>query len=104
MFLKRNVADVLIAQGIRQFILIGENVLDYHGDTTDYYEEWFEDIEEGFVLCLNFRSHVAQELTKFKVDNYLLFGGRFNEIPWRRSNPLQLFRILSALVTRRLNP
>ena len=43
MFFKRNVIDHLIGQGIRKFILLGENLLNFHGSRDDeYYEEWFE--------------------------------------------------------------
>ncbi len=44
MFLKRDVIDVFIGNGINKFILIGENVLNFHGGDDDYYEEWFDDI------------------------------------------------------------
>ena len=32
MYLKRNVAEILLDAGINKFILIGENVLEFHGD------------------------------------------------------------------------
>jgi len=43
MHLKRNVIDVLVGERINKFILIGENVLNFHGSDDSYYEEWFED-------------------------------------------------------------
>ncbi|MEZ5195682.1 MAG: hypothetical protein R2764_04585 [Bacteroidales bacterium] len=64
MYLKRNVADVLIENGITKFILIGENVLNFHATDNDYYQEWFEDIEDGWVACVNFRIML---LKKFKL-------------------------------------
>ena len=46
MFLYRNVIESLLENNIKYFILIGENVLNFHGDTDDYYEEWFSNIDE----------------------------------------------------------
>ena len=102
MFLKRNVVDVMIENGIRVFILIGENVLDFHRDTDDYYQEWFEDVEDGFIIGLNFREHVIQEFNQGRLDNYMIFGGRFNEIGWRRYNPLQLYNYVNQMIMRGL--
>ena len=43
MWFKRNVIDHLLREGISQFILIGENILNFHGSyEDDYYAEWFE--------------------------------------------------------------
>src|SRR5438309_11482747 len=41
MFLKREIADSMIKNGIKKFILIGENVLNFHVSDDCYYEEWF---------------------------------------------------------------
>jgi len=102
MFLKRDVVDVLLQNHIRHFILIGENVLNFHADTDDYYQEWFEDVEDGFVFCINFREHVVQEFKSSRLDNYLVFGGRFNEVSWRKQRPQDLFDVLAKMITRRL--
>jgi hypothetical protein len=47
MHFKRNVIDQMVGNGINQFILIGENVMNFHGSDDCYYEEWFEDVEDG---------------------------------------------------------
>ena len=49
MVLKREVVDVLIKYGITTFILIGENVLNFHYSDDCYYEEWFEDVEDRLI-------------------------------------------------------
>ncbi len=55
MTLKRDVIDSLITQGITKFILIGENVLNFHSSDDCYYEEWYDDIADlgGWILLLN---------------------------------------------------
>ena len=44
MFLKRDVIESMLGEGINKFILIGENVLNFHGSDDCYYEEWFPSI------------------------------------------------------------
>lgn len=102
MHLYRNVIEELMAEDIRYFILIGENVLEFHSDTTDYYEEWFDNLDDGWIICLNFRDHVVNEFVESGIDYYLGFGGRFNEMPWRKYSPEQLFSIVDSLITKRL--
>jgi hypothetical protein len=102
MHLKRNVIDVFIAQGIKYFILIGENVLNFHGLEDDYYSEWMEEVEDGWIASLHFREFVQDEMAKFGLDMYVLMGGPLDEIPWRTFEPLALFDQVDRLVMRRL--
>lgn len=104
MYLKRNIADVLIANGVTKFILIGENVLNFHSLDSDYYEEWFDDIEDGWIVALNFREHVIREFKHARLDYYIAFGGRFDHFNWRGFDPNQLFTAIEAQMMRRLNP
>lgn len=58
MTLKRDIIDQMIAHGIHKFILIAENVLNFHSSDDCYYEEWVDDVvEEGgwvsSLVCLN---------------------------------------------------
>ena len=45
MFLKREIMELLVAQGINKFILLGENILNFHCSDDCYYEEWFQEID-----------------------------------------------------------
>src|SRR5690606_2890155 len=54
MRLKRNVIDNMSRQGINQFILSGENILNFHGSDDCYYDEWFEDGEDGSIAAVLF--------------------------------------------------
>ena len=102
MFLYRNVIEELINQGIKYFVLIGENVLDFHSDTDDYFAEWFDNLDDGWIIGINFRQHVKQEFREANIDQYLIFGGEFDELPWRRLLPQQLFARLNEWVIRQL--
>lgn len=102
MHLKRNVLDHLVVEGIRKFILIGENVLNFHGSDDCYYEEWFEDAEEGWIAGLNFRDFVQEEWKKYHIDYYINFGGELDVVHWRTMLPPALFAHIQGILSKRL--
>lgn len=102
MYLYRNVIESLLEEGIKYFILIGENVLDFHSDTDDYFAEWFDNILDGWIVGLNFRKHVLQEFMDANIDQFIAFGGGFDSFAWRPLQPGQLFTFLNGLVVKRL--
>ena len=103
MFLKREVIDPFISEGIYKFILIGENVLNFHASDDCYYEEWSQEVEEGWIAAINFLPHVLIEFEKHGIDYYLVFGGELNEMTWRTFNPVELFQKVEGVISRRLN-
>lgn len=102
MLLKRDVIDVMICNGINKYILIGENVLNFHASDDCYYQEWFDDVEDGWIVALNFRDHVLQEFSKNNIDYYLTYGGELNDSRWRTYNPNQLFLGIEDVISHRL--
>lgn len=104
MFLKREVVDVLLKSGIRKFILIGENVFNFHGSDDCYYEEWFDDVEDGWIAALNFRVFVCEEWKNYNVDAYLNFGGKLDEFHWRTFSPENLCHKIDQIISLRLGP
>lgn len=102
MTLKRDVVEMMIDSGIDKFILMTENVLNFHADANEYYEEWLEDIPEGWIALLNARHHVLQEIEQYHLDHYFLTGGKLNDIAWRTKKPDQLFKEVKSLAEKRL--
>lgn len=102
MFFKRNVIDELNGEGIDKFIIIGENVLNYHASDDSYYEEWFEDVEDGWIAFVNFRDHVMQDFEEANIDYYIVSGGELEDLNWRLFTPQTLFEKVESLVTKRL--
>lgn len=102
MHLKRNVLDHFTLEGIRKYILIGENVFNFHGSDDSYYEEWFEDVEDGWIAAINFREHVMDEWKKYNLDSYINFGGTLEIDNWRTMQPNVLIELVSTMMTRRL--
>lgn len=102
MHFKRNVIDLLTRETIKRFILIGENVLNFHGSDDCYYEEWFEDVEDGWIAAINFRDFVEEEWKKYNLDSYINFGGSLEIVNWRTMNPMNFFENINNLVAKRL--
>lgn len=95
MLFKRNVIDELIYQGIRYFILIGENVLIFHSSDDSYYQEWYEDLEgNGWIVLINFRPHVLDEMKQAHLDYYLFWSDALNHAQWRKTTPYMLFKLI----------
>jgi hypothetical protein len=93
----------MMDEGINKFILIGENVLNFHASDDSYYEEWFQEVEEGGIVGVNFQEHVITEFRDNNIDYYINFGGAFDNLPWRTLKPLQVFKKVEELLTKRLN-
>ncbi|MCX8080698.1 MAG: hypothetical protein N3F09_05615 [Bacteroidia bacterium] len=103
MFLKREIVDCLLRHGINKYILIGENVLNFHYSDESYYEEWFDDIgEEGWIVLLNFREHVIREMKRIHLDYYINTGGELDDFNWRRFSPGQVFGNVCKIMSKRL--
>lgn len=104
MFLKREVIELMLKEGVTKFILIGENILNFHFSDDSYYEEWFEEVNEseGWIALMNAREHVLADMGDANVDRYFVSGGKLNEMKWRTMNPDQLFESVERHVMRRL--
>lgn len=102
MILKRDIIEPVIEQGIKKFILIGENVLNFHYSDDCYYEEWFDEVEDGWIAMVNFHEHVVSEFERANIDHYFLMGGELEEIEWRTYLPQQFFDKVNSLVMNRI--
>ncbi|MEL7248247.1 MAG: hypothetical protein AAFO03_07500 [Bacteroidota bacterium] len=102
MFLKRELIDALINEELYRFIIIAENVLNFHGDEADYYEEWYEDMQEynGWAVILNLQDHVYQEMRETQIDQYVHFGNIFNDINWRPHEPHRVYEAIEGVLSQ----
>lgn len=100
MYLKREVIDQLIDAGIHKFILICENVLNFHASDDCYYEEWNEDIadEFGWICLLNTLEHVEEEMKSQQIHHYVTMGYPFNNVNWRVHKPKYVFKIIDEMM------
>ena len=104
MLLKRDIIDCLQNEGICKFILIGENVLNFHHSDDSYYEEWFEEVtdRDGWIALLNFNQHVIEDMGSIDLDSYFVMSGELSEFGWRTYAPDQLIARIRESVENRL--
>jgi len=101
MVLKRDIIDVMITSKINKFILITENVMNFHSSDDSYYEEWWDDIRDdgGWIVSLNMPEQTRQEFEKAHLDNYVHL---LNNEKWRTYQPQHLYSIIDNVMMRRL--
>ncbi len=103
MTLKRDFLEILLYKGINKFILIGENIFNFHGSDDLYYEEWFEEVEDGWIAAVSFPEFIQEEFKKYKIDCYVNMGGTLQIAHWRTLHPLKFYELVKQLIQRRLN-
>ena len=101
MELKREVTDVFFKEGITKFILITENVLNFHSGDKDYYQEWFEEVtdENGWVVIVNMPEQTQYDFRRASLQRYLELMQIDN---WRTYKPFHLFKKIDEQMQKRL--
>lgn len=89
LFLKQNIVDQQLREGIRKFIVIMDNVLTFHGSDNCYYEEWFEDLVNvnGYICFVNVSVEVENEMKDTQIDHYVNLGAHLQIPSWRSYKP-----------------
>jgi hypothetical protein len=89
MYLKRKIADPMLKHGIKFFILVLDNVLNFHSSDDCYYEEWYEEVSEesGWICFLGVQEHLEDEMVSIGLQHYIHFGPGYNDLEWRRMSP-----------------
>ncbi|PZR25975.1 MAG: hypothetical protein DI535_16200 [Citrobacter freundii] len=102
MTLKRDVLEKFMYEGIHKFILITENVLNFHSGGSDYYEELYEEIsdENGWVVSLNMPEQTQYDFKKAKLNRYIELQQLDN---WRVYKPFHLFKKIDGEQMARLD-
>jgi hypothetical protein len=91
MTMRRDVTDQLYSKGINKFILIAENVLNFHSSDDSYYEEWNEQVadEGGWVVVINMPEQSQHDFKRTRLTNYV----PLIDVPqWRTMKPDVLFQ------------
>ncbi len=102
MTLRRDITDHLYKSGITKFILISENVLNFHSSDDSYYEEWKEQLEDdhGWVVVINMPEQSKYDFKKARLTNYV----ELLELPqWRTLKPDMIFQLIDNEMLRRLD-
>ncbi len=101
MTLRRNITDVLYREGISKFILVAENVLNFHSSDDSYYEEWYEQLadEGGWVVLVDMPVQSQHDFKRSRLTNYVFLM----EFPqWRTLKPEVVFQQIDNTVLRLL--
>lgn len=101
MELKREIIDLLEKEGIFKFILIAENVLNFHSSDKEYYQEWFEEVtdENGWIVALNMPAATQQDFRGKKLHYYIEL---MNLPEWRVYKPYHLFKKIDDQINQRI--
>lgn len=102
MTLKRDVIDKLLEHNINKFILIAENVLNFHSGDKDYYEEWYENTsdENGWIVALNMPEQTQYDFKKRKLHQMIEL---MEIVDWRSFKPYHLFKKIDEKIGNRLD-
>lgn len=93
MQLKRELIDDMVQRGIHKFILITENVLNFHSSDIDYYDEWQSDIVEygGWVVAVNMPVSTQYDFKQMNLERYI----SLMDIPnWRTFQPMDFYNMV----------
>jgi hypothetical protein len=73
MTMRRDVTDQLYANGIIKFILIAENVLNFHSSDDSYYEEWREQVQDdgGWITVIDMPTQTQYDFKRARLTNYV---------------------------------
>ncbi len=99
MQLKRSIIDPLIDKGIYKFILISENVMNFHSSDDAYYEEWYDDIKDegGWIAAIDMPQQTQYDFTRSHIDKYVKL---FEHPNWRTFQPQHLFQLVDNQMLR----
>lgn len=91
MTLRRDITDLMYKKGIYKFILIAENVLNFHSSDDSYYEEWREQIidDNGWIVIVNMPQQSQYDFKKTRLTNYIAL---IDFVQWRTLKPDLVFQ------------
>ena len=73
MTLKREILEKLMDEGIYKYIIIAENVFNFHNGDRDYYEELYEELadENGWAVMVNMHQAAQHDFLQKKLNRYI---------------------------------
>ena len=92
----------LPAEGIIKFILIAENVFNFHSGDKDYYEELYEELseEEGWAVLINFHPAAQHDFLLRKLNRYVEL---MDISAWSTYKPEHFFQFIDQKLSQRLD-
>jgi hypothetical protein len=101
--LKREVIDEMLDLGIEKFVVLGENILNFHASDDAYYQEWWEDTPGGWVAFLHLRDHILDEMKTAGIGTYIRLEEEDETTwNWKTKKPEELFEAVDQMMTKAL--
>jgi hypothetical protein len=102
MTLRREVTDELYKEGINKFILIAENVLNFHSSDDSYYEEWYEQVTDGggWVAIIDMPSQTQYDFIRTRLTHYVTL---LDFELWRTLKPELVFQQVDTHIIKKLD-
>lgn len=99
MQLKRTIIDPMIEMGLNKYILITENVLNFHSSDSEYYEEWYDDIKDegGWIVSVNMPEATMYDFQMSHIDHVVRM---LNTDNWRTFQPQHFFQLIDNQMLR----
>lgn len=101
-FFYDEVISPLLFHNIKRFVLIGENVLNYHPSDDSYYEEWYSQLFGGWIAGINFREHVVADFQEAGIGQYIHMTDELSNFNWRKYESEQMVLAIDQLMPRML--
>ena len=98
--LREHCLDLLGAEGISRFILVCENVFNVYVSSDDYYADFHETWEEGWIFLLRARPMVLQEFIQYGISAWLGWSAEIDELNWRKYSPEQLYELIQKIMQK----
>ncbi len=94
--LSENCLALMAEKGIRYFILICENVFHGYFESDDYYQEFVENLEDGWMCAIRLREELQEEMIHYGINGYFFWSPMLDDIPWRTIKPKRIFHLVSG--------
>lgn len=100
MYLKRELIDYMLKEDITKYIILCDNVLNFHPSDDSYYEEWYEDVsdEGGWIAFINTQEHVLKDMESERLQNYVNLGSELSSIEWQGKKAPILFKAIESKI------
>ncbi len=102
MTLRRDITDKMQAKGVTKYILIADNVLNFHSSDDSYYQDWYEQVEDegGWIAILDMPLQSQYDFKNARLTNYISL---IDFAQWRTLKPELVFEQVENKIARYLH-
>lgn len=96
MTLRREITDHLFRNGVNKFVLIAENVLNFHSSDDSYYEDWQEQVSDvgGWIAIIDLPQQSQYDFLRSGLSRYVTLVDLQG---WRTMKPEAIVQYIDSL-------